>query len=146
MAAVSDCFSIGSIVACTTCFHKNVEGEVLAFDSVTKMLILSILLQKQNLTKQPLKKGRRCAPPFDCLVLLLSLSLLSLLLRRPLAPPPLLQPKKRLHPRTLAHFHVYMDRWIGASTHYTHIQMNAMISNDNNNSKDDDTTNQHKLH
>lgn len=76
----------------------------------------------------------------------LALSLLSLLLRIPLAPPPLLQPKKRLHPRTLAHFHVYMDRWIGASTHYTHIQMNAMISNDNNNSKDDDTTNQHKLH
>lgn len=43
MAAVSDCFSIGSIVACTTCFHKTIEGEVLAFDPLTKMLILSIL-------------------------------------------------------------------------------------------------------
>lgn len=40
MAAVSDCFSIGSIVACTTCFHKTIEGEVLAFDPLTKMLIL----------------------------------------------------------------------------------------------------------
>ena len=43
MAAVSDCFSIGSIVSCTTCFNKNIEGEVLAFDPPTKMLILSIL-------------------------------------------------------------------------------------------------------
>lgn len=43
MAAVSDCFTVGSTVACTTCFHKNIEGEVLAFDPETKMLILSIL-------------------------------------------------------------------------------------------------------
>lgn len=48
MAAVSDCFSIGSTVACTTCFMKNIEGEVLAFDSQTKMLILSILLQNNK--------------------------------------------------------------------------------------------------
>ncbi|KAG4080048.1 hypothetical protein HA402_006360 [Bradysia odoriphaga] len=40
MAAVSDCFTVGSTVACTTCFHKNIEGEVLAFDPETKMLIL----------------------------------------------------------------------------------------------------------
>lgn len=47
MAAVSDCFSIGSTVACTTCFNQNIEGEVLAFDPLTKMLILSILLQNK---------------------------------------------------------------------------------------------------
>lgn len=40
MAAVSDCFTVGSTVACTTCFHNNIEGEVLAFDPETKMLIL----------------------------------------------------------------------------------------------------------
>lgn len=50
MAAVSDCFSIGSTVACTTCFNQNIEGEVLAFDQLTKMLILSILFKK-NQTK-----------------------------------------------------------------------------------------------
>ena len=43
MAGVSECFSIGSIVACKTCFSKEIEGEVLAFDPQTKMLILSIL-------------------------------------------------------------------------------------------------------
>lgn len=41
--AVNDCFSIGSTVLCTTCFKDEVEGEVLAFDHNTKMLILSIL-------------------------------------------------------------------------------------------------------
>uniref|UniRef100_A0A1A9VNH2 Uncharacterized protein n=1 Tax=Glossina austeni TaxID=7395 RepID=A0A1A9VNH2_GLOAU len=40
MAAVNDCFSIGSTVLCTTCFNEEVEGEVLAFDHHTKMLIL----------------------------------------------------------------------------------------------------------
>lgn len=43
MAGVSDCFSIGSTVSCVTCFNQNIEGEVLAFDHLTKMLILSIL-------------------------------------------------------------------------------------------------------
>ncbi|EDW57405.1 LSM12 homolog A [Drosophila novamexicana] len=38
--AVNDCFSIGSTVLCTTCFKEEVEGEVLAFDHNTKMLIL----------------------------------------------------------------------------------------------------------
>ncbi|XP_068157760.1 LSM12 homolog A [Drosophila tropicalis] len=38
--AVNDCFSIGSTVVCTTCFSEEVEGEVLAFDHNTKMLIL----------------------------------------------------------------------------------------------------------
>ncbi|XP_029714195.1 LSM12 homolog A [Aedes albopictus] len=37
---VQDCFSIGSTVACTTCYNQNYEGEVLAFDQQTKMLIL----------------------------------------------------------------------------------------------------------
>ncbi|XP_059618614.1 LSM12 homolog A [Phlebotomus argentipes] len=40
MAAVNDCFSIGSTVVCTTCFNQNIEGEVLAFDQSTKILIL----------------------------------------------------------------------------------------------------------
>lgn len=53
MAGVSDCFSIGSTVACTTCFKQNIEGEVLAFDPSTKMLVLSILLQNT------IKKNRR---------------------------------------------------------------------------------------
>ncbi|XP_030386538.1 LSM12 homolog A [Scaptodrosophila lebanonensis] len=37
---VNDCFTIGSTVLCTTCFNEEVEGEVLAFDQYTKMLIL----------------------------------------------------------------------------------------------------------
>lgn len=41
MSGVTDCFSIGSIVACTTCYNQNIEGEVLAFDLQTKILILS---------------------------------------------------------------------------------------------------------
>lgn len=45
MAAVSDCFSIGSTVLCTTCFKEDVEGEVLAYDHQTKMLILSMLVR-----------------------------------------------------------------------------------------------------
>ncbi|XP_057322106.1 protein LSM12 homolog A-like [Microplitis mediator] len=40
MAGVSDWFSIGSTVACKTCYNKEIEGEVLAFDPQTKMLIL----------------------------------------------------------------------------------------------------------
>ena len=37
---VSDCFTIGSIVATRTCYNENIQGEVLAFDPQTKMLIL----------------------------------------------------------------------------------------------------------
>jgi len=48
MAGVSDCFGIGSIVACKTCYNKEIEGEVLAFDPQTKMLIL----------KSPASNGR----------------------------------------------------------------------------------------
>ncbi|XP_056633483.1 protein LSM12 homolog A-like [Diorhabda sublineata] len=40
MAAVSDFFSLGSIVWCRTCYNKEIEGEVLAFDPPTKVLIL----------------------------------------------------------------------------------------------------------
>ncbi|XP_043470753.1 protein LSM12 homolog [Leptopilina heterotoma] len=40
MAGVNDWFSIGSTVACKTCYNKDIEGEVLAFDPQTKMLIL----------------------------------------------------------------------------------------------------------
>ncbi|KAF7263083.1 LSM12 homolog A-like [Rhynchophorus ferrugineus] len=40
MAAVSDCFSLGSIVWCRTCYNVEIEGEVLAFEQQNKMLIL----------------------------------------------------------------------------------------------------------
>nr|CAG4652241.1 EOG090X0FOW [Triops cancriformis] len=40
-------FSIGSIVSCKTCYDKEIEGEVLAFDALTKMLIISILLKQR---------------------------------------------------------------------------------------------------
>ncbi|XP_077284245.1 LSM12 homolog a [Arctopsyche grandis] len=40
MAVVADCFTIGSVVACRTCYDQDIEGEVLAFDAHTKMLIL----------------------------------------------------------------------------------------------------------
>lgn len=50
MAGVSDCFGIGSIVACKTCYNKEIEGEVLAFDPQTKMLILSILFKSINVS------------------------------------------------------------------------------------------------
>uniref|UniRef100_R4FLG4 Putative anticodon-binding domain protein n=1 Tax=Rhodnius prolixus TaxID=13249 RepID=R4FLG4_RHOPR len=40
MAGVSECFAIGSIVACKTCYNKVIEGEVQAFDPQTKMLVL----------------------------------------------------------------------------------------------------------
>lgn len=40
MAGVSECFGIGSVVVCKTCNNTELEGEVLAFDPQTKMLIL----------------------------------------------------------------------------------------------------------
>jgi hypothetical protein len=40
MAGVSECFGIGSVVSCKTCNNTDLEGEVLAFDPQTKMLIL----------------------------------------------------------------------------------------------------------
>lgn len=40
MAGASDWFSIGSTVVCKTCHDKEIEGEVMAFDPQTKMLIL----------------------------------------------------------------------------------------------------------
>uniref|UniRef100_T1J8D5 Rho GTPase-activating protein 21 n=1 Tax=Strigamia maritima TaxID=126957 RepID=T1J8D5_STRMM len=43
MAEGSEYFSIGSIVTCKSCFDKQFEGEVLAFDPQTRMLILNIL-------------------------------------------------------------------------------------------------------
>lgn len=48
MAGASDWFSIGSTVVCKTCHDKEIEGEVMAFDPQTKMLILSILLKKNS--------------------------------------------------------------------------------------------------
>lgn len=48
MAGISECFSIGSTVSCTTCFKQVIEGDVLAFDPSTKMLVLSILFSIQH--------------------------------------------------------------------------------------------------
>lgn len=41
MTGMSECFSIGSTVSCVTCFKQVIEGDVLAFDPSTKMLVLS---------------------------------------------------------------------------------------------------------
>nr|CAG4649757.1 EOG090X0FOW [Scapholeberis mucronata] len=43
-------FSVGSLVSCKTCHNQVIEGEVLAFDQPTKMLIL----------KSPSSCGRSC--------------------------------------------------------------------------------------
>ncbi|XP_017768907.1 PREDICTED: protein LSM12 homolog [Nicrophorus vespilloides] len=40
MAAVTDCFTLGSTVWCRTCYNQEIEGDVLAFDEQTKILIL----------------------------------------------------------------------------------------------------------
>lgn len=40
MSVVADCFTIGSIVSCRTCYGHDIGGEVVAFDAHTKMLIL----------------------------------------------------------------------------------------------------------
>ncbi|XP_013773001.1 protein LSM12 homolog [Limulus polyphemus] len=40
MAEDGEYFSIGSIITCKTCFSQKVEGEVVAFDHQTKMLML----------------------------------------------------------------------------------------------------------
>ncbi|XP_044732586.1 protein LSM12 homolog [Chrysoperla carnea] len=37
---MGDCFTIGSIVICKTCYNQEIEGEVVAFDPQSKMLIL----------------------------------------------------------------------------------------------------------
>lgn len=55
MAGVSDCFTIGSIVSCKTCHSKDVEGEVMAFDPQSKMLILSILLKLPENSREMMK-------------------------------------------------------------------------------------------
>jgi hypothetical protein len=38
---MTECFSIGSTVAVTTCYDELIEGQVMAFDLTTKLLILS---------------------------------------------------------------------------------------------------------
>ncbi|KAH8305238.1 hypothetical protein KR018_006188 [Drosophila ironensis] len=40
MSSLAPCFSVGSVVRCTTCFGDNVAGEVVAFDLASKMLML----------------------------------------------------------------------------------------------------------
>lgn len=42
-ATGSDYFSLGSTIWCKTCYNKEVEGEVVAFEPQSKFLILSIL-------------------------------------------------------------------------------------------------------
>ncbi|KAH9370621.1 hypothetical protein HPB48_010716 [Haemaphysalis longicornis] len=43
MADGPECFALGSVVSCKTCYDQVIEGEVLAFDQQTKALMLSIL-------------------------------------------------------------------------------------------------------
>ncbi|XP_059047303.1 LSM12 homolog A [Achroia grisella] len=45
---VSDCFTIGSIVSTKTCYNEEIEGEVLAFDPQSKMLILKCASSSGN--------------------------------------------------------------------------------------------------
>ncbi|XP_050315749.1 LSM12 homolog A-like [Anthonomus grandis grandis] len=40
MAGVNDLFTLGSVVWCRTCYNTEVEGEVMAFEPLNKMLIL----------------------------------------------------------------------------------------------------------
>ena len=35
-----DCFNVGATVSCRTCLDKDIEGEVVAYDAATKMLIV----------------------------------------------------------------------------------------------------------
>lgn len=44
----TDCFSLGSIVAVTTCYDEQIEGQVMAFDLNTKLLILSEYYSQRN--------------------------------------------------------------------------------------------------
>lgn len=48
MAVAGEYFSKGAIVECTTCFDQVVQGEVIAFDQPTKMLVLSILFVSER--------------------------------------------------------------------------------------------------
>nr|CAG4643561.1 EOG090X0FOW [Ilyocryptus agilis] len=50
MSESNEYFSVGSLVSCKTCHNQVIEGEVLAFDQPTKMLIL----------KSPSSCGRPC--------------------------------------------------------------------------------------
>ena len=40
MATDLEFFNVGTTVSCRTCLDKEIEGEVLAFDSTTRMLII----------------------------------------------------------------------------------------------------------
>ncbi|XP_077555101.1 protein LSM12-like [Haemaphysalis longicornis] len=40
MADGPECFALGSVVSCKTCYDQVIEGEVLAFDQQTKALML----------------------------------------------------------------------------------------------------------
>ncbi|KAL7630708.1 UNVERIFIED_CONTAM: hypothetical protein RMT77_019082 [Armadillidium vulgare] len=40
MAEANDCFNVGSIVSCKTCFNEDVQGEVLAYDPTINTILL----------------------------------------------------------------------------------------------------------
>ncbi|XP_066144178.1 protein LSM12 homolog B-like [Euwallacea fornicatus] len=48
MAAVSDIFTVGSIVWCRTCYNAEIEGEVMAFDPQNKTLVLKCAATNGN--------------------------------------------------------------------------------------------------
>lgn len=43
MATDDNYFTVGMVVSCKTCHGQNVQGEVLAFDYNSKVLVISIL-------------------------------------------------------------------------------------------------------
>ena len=51
--AEGDYFSIGMKVCCTTCHGQKIQGEVMAFDISSKMLVLSILSEPRPLVMPP---------------------------------------------------------------------------------------------
>lgn len=67
MAGVSDCFTLGSTVWCRTCHNKEIEGEVMAFDLQTKILILSILSNNNPTNKFSLPLFRASFSCYLCL-------------------------------------------------------------------------------
>ncbi len=44
-----DYFEIGAHIDCTTCIGEHIRGEVVAFDVLTKMLVLSKLMKIERI-------------------------------------------------------------------------------------------------
>jgi len=44
-------FSVGMVVACVTCHDQRIQGEVVAFDHPSKMLIISIFFNLREIIR-----------------------------------------------------------------------------------------------